>query len=220
MRLRWATIAAAVTGLAAIAPAQAREEAITGVATAPGIGPQGFRVAEASNGFQLVEHGIWKRTKDTTLPAAAIVEAGGIHLPYRYAKSESRGPSGFRRASYLPHVYAAETHFGLPAGLLDALVWTESRYNPLAISKAGAAGLGQLMPRTARDLGISNRFDPVPNIFGAARYLRQMLDKFGVVHLAIAAYNAGPSAVERAGGIPHNGETPAYVRTVLRHWRF
>ena len=81
MRLRWATIAAAVTGLAVIAPAQAREEAITGVATTPGIGPQGFRVAEASNGFQLVEHGIWKRPKDTTLPAAAIVEAGRIHLP-------------------------------------------------------------------------------------------------------------------------------------------
>jgi hypothetical protein len=83
----------------------------------------------------------------------------------------------------------------------------------LAISKAGAAGLGQLMPATARDLGVSNRFDPMSNIFGAARYLRQMLDKFGVVHLALAAYNAGPGAVERAGGIPRNGETPAYVRT-------
>jgi soluble lytic murein transglycosylase-like protein len=95
-----------------------------------------------------------------------------------------------------------------------------SRYNPLAISKAGAAGLGQLMPGTARDLGVPNRFDPAANLFGAAKYLRQMLDKFGVVHLALAAYNAGPGAVERAGGIPRNGETPAYVRDVLRHWRF
>ena len=68
----------------------------------------------------------------------------------------------------------------------------------MAISKAGAAGLGQLMPGTARDLGVSNRFDPKANILGAARYLRQMLDKFGVVHLALAAYNAGPGAVERA----------------------
>jgi soluble lytic murein transglycosylase-like protein len=76
------------------------------------------------------------------------------------------------------------------------------------------------MPGTARDLGITNRFDPIANIFGAARYLRQMLDRFGAVHLAIAAYNAGPGAVERAGGIPHNGETPAYVRDVLHHWRF
>src|SRR3546814_5264958 len=64
------------------------------------------------------------------------------------------------------------------------------------------------MPGTARDLGVSNRFDPKANILGAARYLRQMLDKFGVVHLALAAYNAGPGAVERAGGIPRNGETP------------
>lgn len=90
----------------------------------------------------------------------------------------------------------------------------------MAISKAGAAGLGQLMPGTARDLGVSNRFDPKANILGAARYLRQMLDKFGGVHLALAAYNAGPGAVERAGGIPRNGETPAYVREVLRHWHF
>ena len=180
----------------------------------------GFRVAEASNGFQLVEHGIWKRPKYTALPPAVIVKAGRIHLPYSYAKSPSERPPGFRRASYLPHVYAAETQYGLPAGLLGALVWTESRYNPLAINKAGAAGLGQLMPETARDLGITNRFDPMANIFGAAQYLRQMLDRFGAVHLAIAAYNAGPGAVERAGGIPHNGETPAYVRDVLHHWRF
>jgi soluble lytic murein transglycosylase-like protein len=61
------------------------------------------------------------------------------------------------------------------------------------------------MPATAKELGVFNRFDPMANIFGAARYLRQMLDRFGVVHLAVAAYNAGPGAVERAGGIPRNG---------------
>jgi soluble lytic murein transglycosylase-like protein len=79
--------------------------------------------------------------------------------------------------------------------------------------------LGQLMPATARELGVTNRFDPVSNIDGAARYLRQMLDRFGVVHLALAAYNAGPGAVTKAGGIPRNGETPAYVRNVLRRWK-
>jgi soluble lytic murein transglycosylase-like protein len=108
--------------------------------------------------------------------------------------------------------------YALPPGLLDALVWTESRYNPVAVSKAGAAGLGQLMPGTARDLGVANRFDPLANLNGAANYLRQMLNKFGQVHLALAAYNAGPGAVERARGIPRNRETPAYVRNVLRHW--
>lgn len=219
MKLKWAALAATVTGLAFVAPAQAQEETAP-EAAASEIRPDGYRVAEASNGFQLVEHGIWQHPQVITSSGASILEAGRTYLPYRYAKSEGRGPSGFRRASYLPHVYAAETQYALPSGLLDALVWTESRYNPLAISKAGAAGLGQLMPGTARDVGVSNRFDPMANIFGAARYLRQMLDKFGVVHLAIAAYNAGPGAVERAGGIPRNGETPAYVRNVLRNWHF
>ena len=128
-------------------------------------------------------------------------------------------PSSFRRASYLPHVYAAEARFALPRGLLDALIWTESRYDPVAVSSAGAGGLGQLMPRTARELGVANRFDPIENVAGAARYLRQMLDRFGVIHLALAAYNAGPGAVQDARGIPQNGETPKYVRKVLTRWQ-
>ena len=74
------------------------------------------------------------------------------------------------------------------------------------------------MPPTARSLGVGNRFDPYENIEGAARYLRQMLDKFGLVHLAVAAYNAGPGAVSRAKGIPANKETPGYVRDVLSRW--
>lgn len=180
----------------------------------------GIRIAEASNGFQLVEHGLWQSALNSTPSNPEIGAVGRVHLPYGYQPKAGAGPFGFRRASFLPHVYAAEAKYSLPTGLLDALVWTESRYNPFAVSKAGAAGLGQLMPATARELGVSNRFDPMANIFGAARYLRQMLDKFGMVHLAVAAYNAGPGAVERAGGIPRNDETPGYVRDVLRHWRF
>ena len=180
----------------------------------------GIRIAEASNGFQLVEHGLWRSAQDAPASSLTVAENGRVNLPYRYEPKAKTGPSGFRRASYLPHVYAAEVKYSLPTGLLDALVWTESRYNPLAVSPAGAAGLGQLMPATAKELGVFNRFDPMANIFGAARYLRQMLDRFGVVHLAVAAYNAGPGAVERAGGIPRNGETPGYVRDVLRHWQF
>jgi len=184
-------------------------------------GPSGgIRITEASNGFQLVEHGFWQSEQAAPAPSSSVAENGRVNLPYRYEPKAKTAPSGFRRASYLPHVYAAEAKYSLPTGLLDALVWTESRYNPLAVSPAGAAGLGQLMPATAKELGVSNRFDPMANVFGAARYLRQMLDRFGVVHLAVAAYNAGPGAVERAGGIPRNGETPGYVRDVLRHWRF
>jgi hypothetical protein len=174
----------------------------------------GFRVAEAPNGFQLVEHGLWPSREGSVFSGKNADDAPPSSLP-----AAAQGTSSFRRASYLPHVYAAEVRYALPTGLLDALVWTESRYNPLAVSHVGAAGLGQLMPATARELGVSNRFDPVANIDGAARYLRQMLDRFGVVHLALAAYNAGPGAVTRAGGIPRNGETPAYVRNVLRRWK-
>jgi len=180
----------------------------------------GYRVATLSNGFQLVEHGVWSDREATVQNGQSTMEGPAVPTAFQKSPMTARHPSGFRRAGYLPHIYAAEAQFALPPGLLDALVWTESRYNPFAISKAGAVGLGQLMPGTARDMGVTNRYDPKANIYGAARYLRQMIDKFRVVHLALAAYNAGPQAVERAGGIPKNGETPSYVRNVLRRWHF
>ena len=177
----------------------------------------GYRIGSSDSGFQLVEHGIWPQQERQVVVPPVVTEP--VRATSRIG-SLKKGSSHFRRATYLPRVYAMESKFGLPSGLLDAVVWTESRYNPLAVSKAGAGGLGQLMPGTARDLGVANRFDPAENLEGAARYLRQMLDEFGVVHLALAAYNAGPGAVKRAGGIPRNGETPGYVRDVLRRWRF
>ena len=125
---------------------------------------------------------------------------------------------GYREAIYLPLIREAELRHRLPPRLLRALIWAESRFNPLAVSPAGAAGLAQLMPATARELGVTNRHDPRQNIDGGARYLRQMLDRFGSVHLALAAYNAGPGAVTKAGGIPGNRETPGYVRSVLDRW--
>lgn len=125
---------------------------------------------------------------------------------------------GYREAIYLPLIREAEVRYRLPPRLLQALIWAESRFNPLAVSPAGAAGLAQLMPATARELGVANRHDPQENIDGGARYLRQMLDRFGSVHLALAAYNAGPGAVSKAGGIPRNSETPGYVRNVLGRW--
>ena len=125
---------------------------------------------------------------------------------------------GYREAIYLPLIQEAELRHGLPPRLLQALIWAESRFNPLAVSPAGAAGLAQLMPGTARELGVTNRHDPRQNIDGGARYLRQMLDRFGSVHLALAAYNAGPGAVTKAVGVPRNRETPGYVRSVLDRW--
>ena len=124
----------------------------------------------------------------------------------------------FKETLYEPLIRQAEVRYRLPPRLLQALVWQESRFNPMAISPAGAAGLAQLMPATARELGVTNRHDPAQNIDGGARYLRQMLDRFGAIHLALAAYNAGPGAVSRAGGIPRNRETPGYVRSVIQRW--
>ena len=99
--------------------------------------------------------------------------------------------------------------------LLSALVWQESRWNSQAVSPKGAMGLAQLMPATARDLGV-NPADPVQNLQGGARYLRYLLDTFnGDVEKALAAYNAGPARVQRAGGVPAIAETRAYVASIV-----
>lgn len=179
---------------------------------------QGFRISDRGD-FQIVEHGHWSPPERPPLPQFSAGDA--VFRAHRAlpTKKMMKIDSNFRRATFLRDVHAAEARFGLPHGLLDALIWAESRYNPGAVSSAGAAGLGQLMLGTAKDLGVRNRFDPQANIGGAARYLRQMLDRFGMVHLALAAYNAGPGAVSKAQGIPLNRETPTYVRSVMARWK-
>lgn len=105
--------------------------------------------------------------------------------------------------------------YSLSPALLEALVWQESRWRHDAVSPKGAVGLTQLMPATARELGVDPR-DPVANLEGGARYLRAMLDRFdGDVVKALAAYNAGAARVERAGGIPAIRETQGYVAAIL-----
>lgn len=178
---------------------------------------QGYRISDRGD-FQIVEHGHWSPQNQPPTTHFLASDAAFPGQRMQQLKKSAKFQSNFQRMTFLADVHAAEARFGLPRGLLDALIWTESRYNPTAVSSAGAAGLGQLMPGTAKDLGVRNRFDPQSNIQGAASYLRQMLDRFGVVHLAVAAYNAGPGAVSRLGRIPLNGETPEYVRNVLNRW--
>lgn len=106
--------------------------------------------------------------------------------------------------------------YGLDPDLLVSLVWIESRYCVRAVSPDGAQGLGQLMPGTAREVGVSDSFNPVQNLDGAARYLRRQWDTFHDWPLALAAYNAGPGRVMDAGlTVPAIAETQAYVQNVL-----
>jgi soluble lytic murein transglycosylase len=108
---------------------------------------------------------------------------------------------------------------GVDPRLVQAVMQAESGYDPRAVSRKGAIGLMQLMPQTARQLAVTEPFSPEQNIRGGVAYLRKMLDRFGSVELAIAAYNAGPGAVERYRGVPPYAETRAYVQRVLGLYR-
>jgi soluble lytic murein transglycosylase-like protein len=120
------------------------------------------------------------------------------------------------QAAYDPHIKLTCKLYGLDCNLVKAVIRAESGFNPFAISPKGAMGLMQLMPGTSRDLGVENPFDPRQNIDGGARYLRMMLDRFNNdTILALAAYNAGPEAVCKSGGVPPIDETQIYVRRVM-----
>ena len=110
----------------------------------------------------------------------------------------------------------ASALYQIPSKLLRAVAKAESGFNPKAVSKAGAMGVMQLMPGTARSLGVSDPYNARQNILGGAKYLKQNLDRFGGdVSLALAAYNAGPNSVTKYGGIPPYKETQNYVKKIM-----
>jgi soluble lytic murein transglycosylase-like protein len=152
-----------------------------------------------------------------------------FHEPVSQAPFQSAGPAlaGTDEKSmtasqrpYAQEVSQAAASNGLPEALLHAVIRIESGYNPSARSVKGAAGLMQLMPDTAREMGVTNVWDPRSNIQGGARYLKQLMVMFGNdVSLAVAAYNAGPAAVSKRGNvIPPFAETQRYVPDVLRDY--
>lgn len=124
------------------------------------------------------------------------------------------------QAGLVPQAYVAKVHelaarFDLSPTLIEALVWQESRWRANAVSPVGARGLAQLMPGTARELGVDPT-DPFANLEGGARYLRAQLDRFdGDLEKALAAYNAGPGRVARANGVPAIRETQLYVAAIM-----
>ena len=139
-------------------------------------------------------------------------QASGSGVP------ESRAlPAAGRPGPYLEHIRAASAKYKLPEALILAVMAVESNFDPRALSDKGAMGLMQLMPLTARDLYVSDAWDPAQNIEGGSRYLRLLANQYaGDMIRTLAAYNAGPEAVRRAGDtVPDIPETKEYVRKVV-----
>jgi soluble lytic murein transglycosylase len=113
----------------------------------------------------------------------------------------------------------AASDAGVPPAIVKAVIHAESAFDAGAVSRAGAMGLMQLMPATARELGVLDPFRAEQNVQGGARYLRHLHDRFGSWTHTLAAYNAGPTAVDRYQGVPPYGETQQYVRRVLTYYR-
>lgn len=124
--------------------------------------------------------------------------------------ADAAGPTRWRT-----RVAELAAKYDISPTLLEAVVWQESRWNERAVSPVGARGLTQLMPGTAAQMGV-NAGDPMANLEGGARYLRIQLDAFGGdIEKALAAYNAGPARVQKAGGIPNIRETKSYVAAIM-----
>ncbi len=136
-----------------------------------------------------------------------------------FMKERQRFISNLDNKKYDPIIAEAATRFDLEAPLLKAVIKAESDFDPNAVSNKGAKGLMQIMPQNFPMLNVSNPFDPHQSINAGARYLREMLDRYdGKLGLTLAAYNAGPGAVDRHNGVPPYQETEEYIERVMRYY--
>ncbi len=139
-----------------------------------------------------------------------------IPMPSHEAPPPRRAP---RYVGYDGLIRLAALEHGVPPALVKAVIAAESRFDPDAVSRKGAQGLMQLMPLTAVKLGVEDPFSADQNVSGGTRYLREMLDRYGDMRRALAAYNAGPTAVDYYRGVPPYPETQAYVQRVMTYYR-
>ena len=139
-----------------------------------------------------------------------------VSVPAAHSAAKVPAGSADRRAELWPAVQEAALAHGLDPALVDLVIRMESGYNPRAVSPKGARGVMQLLPSTASAYGVADSFNPKENLRGGIRYLRDLLERFkSDVRLALAAYNAGPEAVERHRGVPPYAETRNYVNAIL-----
>ena len=158
----------------------------------------------------------------TITDSPSAVPGFEARLPVPAPRPPPAAPRGYSAAMdrFDQLIAAAADRHGLAPALLKAVCVVESRMNPRAVSPQGAQGLMQLMPRTARALGVDDPFDPAQALEGGSRYLARQLQVFGTVEMALAAYNAGPAALRAAGGIAPSGETRRFVDKVLRTYDY
>lgn len=164
--------------------------------------------------------GRFYRTKTPVKTGGGAIMYGRARISARPSKSPEyrvKGPRGrIYRHMYVQPIEEASEYFGVDPSLVRAVIHAESAFNKFAVSPKGARGLMQLMPATARELGVSNSFEPEDNIWGGVKYLSQLLQRLGNESLAVAAYNAGEGPVRKYNGIPPYSETQSYVKRVLR----
>lgn len=143
---------------------------------------------------------------------------GRLDKPLQRRPSVKLGRSA-RARKYESLIVQAARRYDLPVALVRAVVHTESNYNPRAVSSVGAMGLMQIMPSTARYLGVKDAFDPHQNVYGGCKFLRLLANRFnGDMVLTIAGYHAGAGAVQKYGGVPPYESTRAYVKAVMRRY--
>jgi soluble lytic murein transglycosylase-like protein len=173
--------------------------------------------------YGYVEHGRSHILYSDTPPADSRYRLYKKDRPGRFSERPAVADraAGVKRSRYSSHILAAARETEVDAALIHAVISVESGFNPSARSRAGAVGLMQLMPQTAKRYGVTDRLDPAQNIKGGARYLRDLKVMFdNKLHLVLAAYNAGEEAVMKYGmRIPPYRETVAYVPKVMSHYK-